>query len=326
MNASLKHGCALDAESFGPDLDLDALRACAARWNWHDRTEPHQTADRLADAEVVITNKVRLGETEFAAAPNLALVCIAATGVDNVDLAAAERHGVTVCNATGYATASVVQHTFALLLALATRIEDYAAAARDGRWAAHSQFCLLDYPIVELDGRSLGIVGYGTLGRAVADTARAFGMEVLIAARPGSKTVPEGRVALTDMLARADVVSLHCPLTPATRGLIDAEALRRMRPGALLINTARGGIVDEAALAAALRDGEIAGAGIDVLTEEPPRHGNVLLDAQLPNLIVTPHCAWGTRAARQRLIDRIVDNIEAWVAGTPRNVVAGGHA
>jgi glycerate dehydrogenase len=326
MTRGFATGCILDAESLGPGLDLSRLRAGAAQWAWHERTRNAEAPARIGDAELVITNKVVVGEEAFASAPRLRLVCVAATGVNNVDLEAARRHGTTVCNATGYGTPSVVQHTIALMLALATRLEDYHGAARDGRWARSPHFCLLDYPITELAGRTLGVVGHGTLGRGVAEAARALGMEVAIAARPGSKTVPPGRVALADLLARADVVSLHCPLTEATRGLIGADELARMKPGAFLLNTARGGIVDEQALADALRAGTIAGAGIDVLSEEPPRAGNPLLEPGIPNLLLTPHCAWGARAARQRLVDQVAANIEAFAAGTPRNVVAGPRA
>lgn len=326
MTTGFDKGCMLDAESLGPGLDLARLRAGAAAWAWHERTRNADAPARIGDAELLITNKVYVGEDAFVSAPRLRLVCVAATGVNNVDLDAARRHGITVCNATGYGTPSVVQHTLALILALATRLEDYHAAARDGRWARSPHFCLLDYPITELAGRTLGIVGYGTLGRGVAEVARALGMEVEVAARPGSAAVPDDRVSLDELLGRADVLSLHCPLTEATRGLIGADELARMKPGAFLVNTARGGIVDEHALAAALRAGTIAGAGVDVLTEEPPSGGNPLLEPGIPNLVLTPHCAWGARDARQRLVDQVAANIEAFVAGTPRNVVAGTEA
>lgn len=323
MSERPARGCILDAESLGPGLDFTALERAVGRWDWHERTAPDEVPARIADAEVVVSNKVPLGEEAFAAAGRLRLVCVAATGVNNVDLEAAARHGVTVCNATDYATPAVVQHTLALLLALATRLEDYHAAVRAGRWAEAPHFCLLDYPITELAGRVLGIVGYGALGRGVAAAAAGLGMEVRVAARAGSAHVPEGRVALAGLLETADAISVHCPLTPETRGLIGAAELARMKPSAFLINTARGGIVDEEALAAALRAGTIAGAGFDVLTEEPPRRGNPLLADDIPNLILTPHSAWGTHGARQRLVDQVAANIEAFAGGRPRNVVAG---
>ena len=268
----------------------------------------------------MISNKVRLDAAAFAAAPQLRLVCVAATGTNNVDLDAAQRHGVTVCNVRGYATPAVVQHVYALILALTTRLPDYQRDVANGRWQASPYFCLLDHPIRELAGRTLGIVGYGELGSAVARVAAAFGMSVLIAQRAGS-AAQAGRLALTELLPLVDILSLHCPLTPQTRGLIGAQELALMKPDALLINTARGGLVDEAALAAALRGGKLGGAGIDVLSEEPPRDNNPLLATDIPNLIVTPHIAWASREARQRVIDAIAANIRAFLAGTPVNVV-----
>lgn len=321
MSARPARACFLDIGSLGPDLDFSTLREAAGHWQWHDNTAPEQVADRLRGIEVAVSNKVPIDADALDAAPGLRLICVAATGVNNIDLEAAAVQGVTVCNATGYATPAVVQHTFALLLALATRLEHYHAVARDGRWAAHPFFCVLDEPIMELADRTLGIVGHGELGRGVERIARAFGMEVLIAARRGAP-VPEGRVDFDELLERADAISLHCPLTDETRGLIGAAELRRMKSTAFLINTARGGIVDEEALANALRAGEIAGAGFDVLTGEPPRNGNVLLEPDIPNLILTPHSAWATQAARQRLVEQVTANIRAWHAGEPRNVVA----
>lgn len=326
MKTAFTRACILDAESLGPGLDLDALRAVADYWDWHDRTTNADAPGRIGDAELVITNKVHVGAEAFAAAPSLRLVCVAATGVNNVDLEAAAEHDVTVCNATGYGTASVVQHTLALMLALATRLEDYHAAVRAGRWAESPHFCLLDYPITELAGRTLGIVGYGTLGQGVARVAAALGMEILVAARPGADGAPADRVPIDELLPRVDVLSLHCPLTGATRGLIGAAELARMRPTAFLLNTARGGIVDEQALADALRAGTIAGAGVDVLTVEPPSEGNPLLAEDIPNLVLTPHSAWGSHDARQRLIDQVAAVSNDFAAGRPRNVVAGPGA
>lgn len=317
------HGVTLDADSLGPDLELTGLRDRLDSWDWHGRTAPEEVADRIRAAEVVITNKAVLDADAFAAARRLRLVCVAATGVNNIDLDAAREHGVTVCNATGYGTPSVVQHTFALILALATRLPDYQAAVRAGEWSRSPFFCLLDFPITELAGRTLGIIGHGTLGQGVAAIARAFDMDVQVAARPDATDIPAGRVAVDDLLERADVLTLHCPLTEATRGLIGRAELARMKPTGLLVNTARGGIVDEAALAEALRTGTIAGAGMDVLTREPPRDGNPLLADDIPNLIVTPHSAWGSHAARQRLVDQVGEHIANFRAGQPTNVVAG---
>ena len=312
----------LDLDSFQPaDLDLAPLRQVLPGIAFHGETSPGQVQERLAGIEVAIISKVRMTAAVLAAAPALKLILIAATGTDNVDLEAARARGIAVYNCQAYGTAAVAQHTLALMLALATRLPDYHDAVRAGRWQQAQQFCLLDYPIVELAGRTLGIVGYGELGKAVARLAEAFGMNVLIAARPG-EPVPPGRLALDELLPRVDVLTLHCPLTPATRNLIGERELKLLPPHAFLINAARGGLVDEAALVTALRQGWIAGAGVDVLSEEPPRHGNPLLAPDIPNLIVTPHSAWGSREARQRIIAQLVENVHAFVAGAPQRRVA----
>lgn len=318
----MSHACFLDAGSVGDDLAFNRLQQAADTWDWHESTPAARVAERIGGADIVVTNKAVLDADTLARTARLRLICVAATGVNNVDLDAASRHGITVVNSVGYATAAVVQHVFALLLALATRLPQYHDAVRDGRWQRATHFCPLDHPITELSGRTLGIIGLGELGSAVRHAAAAFGMHTQVAARPDSRDIPSGRVALPEMLAQADAITIHCPLTAATRGLIGAPELGRMKREALLINTARGGIVDEAALAAALRAGTIAGAGVDVLTQEPPRDGNPLLACDIPNLIVTPHTAWATRDARQRLIDQVADSIRAFHAGTPQNVVA----
>lgn len=302
------------------DLDLGPLLRALPDWRLHDFSRPAQVGEHLAGARVALTNKVLLNAATLATAPALRLICVAATGTNNVDLEAAHRHGVTVCNVRGYATPAVVQHVFALVLALTTRLFDYQRDVAAGRWQDSPYFCLLDHPIRELAGRSIGIVGYGELGRAVANAATAFGMGVLVAqSRVGAAQT--SRLPLDEVLARADVLSLHTPLTPETRGMIGAPQLALMKPDALLINTARGGLVDEQALADALRAGRLGGAGIDVLAEEPPRADNPLLAAAIPNLIVTPHIAWASREARQRVVNEIAANIQAFLAGTPRNVV-----
>jgi glycerate dehydrogenase len=226
-----------------------------------------------------------------------------------------------VCNSRGYGTASVVQHALALILALSVRLPEYRATVAAGRWQASPVFCLLDHPIAELAGRVLGIVGFGTLGRGVASVASALGMDVRVAQRPGGEP-QENRVPLASLLPMVDVLSLHCPLTEHTHGLIGAAELRAMKPTALLINTARGALVDEGALADALRTGEIAGAGVDVLSVEPPPPDHPLLAPDVPNLILTPHIAWAARESRQRLADDVAANIEAFIAGEPRNRVA----
>jgi len=303
------------------DLDLARLTAALPAWEYHDTTLAAQVAQRIAQAEVVVSNKAYLGADALATATKLKLICVIATGTNNVDLAAATARGITVCNVTGYAAPSVTQHVFALMLALVTQLEKYRTAVQDGAWQRASSFSMLDFQIWELAGKTLGIVGYGSLGQAVAHVAEAFGMRVLIAARPG-QVASCTRVPLHDLLSQADVVSLHCPLTEQTKGLIGARELALMQPHALLINTARGGIVDELALAQALRAYRIGGAGVDVLSIEPPIDGNVLLDPAIPNLIVTPHIAWASREARQRLVDETAKNIAAFLQGEARNRVA----
>jgi len=303
------------------DIDLSSLRAVCERWEIHERTSPDETAARIADAELVVSNKVVLDRALLESAPGLKLVCVAATGTNNLDLEAARELGIAVTNVTGYATPAVVQHVFALMLAHATRLFEYRQAVLDGAWARSDQFCLLDYPIRELAGRTLGIVGFGELGRGVAKVAQAFGMRVLAAERPGGPAQP-GRVPLAELLPQVDVLSLHCPLTETTRNLIGAQELSLMKQDALLINTARGGIVDEPALVDALRRGLIGGAAMDVLTAEPPRDGNPLIDPSIPNLTVTPHTAWASQECRQRLVGGVAENIRAFAGGRACNRVA----
>ncbi|NEV61415.1 2-hydroxyacid dehydrogenase [Thiorhodococcus minor] len=303
------------------DLDLSALDQVCGHWQRHAYTEPADTLERIRQAQVVVTNKVVLDRETLTAVRELRLICIAATGTNNVDLEAARELGIAVTNVVCYATPAVVQHVFALILALTTRLPDYQRAVSAGAWQRHDRFCLMDYPIRELAGRTLGIVGFGELGQAVGRVAEAFGMRVLAAQRPGGPP-QEGRLPLKALLPGVDVLSLHCPLTDSTRGLIGARELGLMRPDALIINTARGGILDEQALADALRQGAIGGAGVDVLSAEPPRAGNPLLAPDIPNLIVTPHIAWASREARQRVLVEVAANIAAFIAGEERNRVA----
>jgi glycerate dehydrogenase len=277
-------------------------------------------AERLAGATIAITNKVPLRAQVLERLPGLRLIAVAATGVDCVDWAWCHAHGITVCNIRGYAVRSVAEHVLMLMLALRRQLPALQADLRAGAWQRADAFCLLDRPIADLGGATLAIVGAGELGRAVARTGAALGMEVLLAERRGAEPRP-GRVPFEEALTRADVLSLHCPLTPETRGLVGAAELAAMKPGAILINTARGALVDADALLTALAEGRLGGAGIDVLPEEPPRHGHPLLEANLPNLIVTPHVAWASASAMQALADQLIDNMEAFVAGRPRNVV-----
>jgi len=303
------------------DIDLTPLERTPYEWRYFSATSPDQTLERIRDVELVVTNKVVLDRPILEQARRLKKICIAATGTNNVDLAQAKKLGTTVTHVAGYSTPSVVQHVFALILSLVTRLPAYQRAVREGAWQSASQFCLLDYPITELDGKCLGIIGYGALGKAVAGVAEAFGLRVLIAQRPGG--APQaGRIPLEELLPQVDILSLHCPLSDNTRDLIGSTELAAMKPGALLINTARGGIVDESALAAALRSGQIGGAGVDVLAVEPPGADSPLLAADIPNLIVTPHTAWASRESRQRLINEVGRNIQAYLEGTPRNRVA----
>ncbi len=314
--------CLLDRATLDRgDLDLAPLEAVGVLTT-HEATRPEEVAERIRDAEVVITNKVVLGAAEIAAAPRLRLIAVAATGVNNIDLEAARRAGVAVANVAGYSTPSVVQHTIGCLLALTMHLREYDAAARSGAWAASPQFNLLDWPIVEVAGKRLGIVGYGTIGKAVARACRALGMEVLVAASRPRVAYPVGeRLPLAELLGQVDVLSLHCALSEQTEGLIGAAEIGAMRRGALLLNMARGGVVDEAAAAAALRSGQLGGAAFDVLTREPPPADNPLLAPDLPNLLLTPHTAWASREARQRLIAEIGANIAAFAGGERRNRV-----
>lgn len=308
------------------DLDSSSIAAAARAGGensgviFHPNTAEPQIVERIRDADVVLLNKVKLGRAHLEAARRLKLVALAATGTDNVDLEAARQLGIAVCNIRGYCTASVVQQAWAMILALTQHLADYSRRARDGSWSRGEEFAAHSPAIRELAGRTLGVVGWGELGRGVARTAEAFGMRVIIANRPGAAAQP-GRVDLGELLANSDVVSLHCPLTAATRGLIGERELRRMKPDALLINTARGALIDAAALASALKEGRLGGAGIDVLPVEPPPESDPLLDPGIPNLIVTPHIAWAAREARQRCLDEMAANIRDFLAGGRRGRV-----
>jgi glycerate dehydrogenase len=302
------------------DLDLSALEGVLPGLAVHEQTPPSAVAERIAGQEVVLLNKCRVTREMMAANPQLRLVALTATGVDNVDVAAAREYGIGVTNLRDYCTPSVVQHVFAVLLSLTHHLREYDTFARSGRWSRAGQFSVFPFPIRELRGRTLGIVGLGALGRGVAEVAEAFGMTVLVANRPGGTPQP-GRLDLPGLLPRVDVLTLHCPLTPATRGLIGRDELARMKPDAVIVNTARGALVDAAALAEALREGRLGGAGIDVLEQEPPVDGNPLLDPSLPNLIVTPHTAWAARESRQRCLDELAANVASFLRGERRNRV-----
>jgi glycerate dehydrogenase len=293
---------------------------CATEYVEYAETGAEQVVERLAGATVAITNKVPLRAADAARLPELRLIAVAATGHDCVDLAYCRAHGIAVCNVRQYAAHSVPEHVFALLLALRRNLFGYRALVAAGVWQQSRQFCAFEGEIRDLHGSVLAVVGEGSIGGAVAELGAAFGMRVLFAASP--RHPPDARhLPLLELLQIADVVTLHCPLTAETRGLIGEAELRSMKRGAIVINTARGGLVDEAALARALREGWIAGAGFDVLTVEPPRDGNALLGLDLPNFVLTPHVAWASVEAMEGLAEQLTGNIDAWANGVPRNLV-----
>ncbi len=303
------------------DLNPQSLRSAMPQLILHDVTREADIAARMAGCEIVLTNKLRMTDELMAATPSLKLIALAATGTNNVDLNAARARGVAVCNIRDYCTPSVAQHVLGVILALTHRLRDYSQAATDGTWGASPQFTVLRYPIRELRGRVLGIVGWGVLGQAVAQICEAaLGMRVIVANRVGAVPVA-GRVDLAQLLREADIISLHCPLTPATTGMIGSAQLASMKPDAILINTARGALIDIQALANALRAGTIAGAAIDVLPQEPPIDGSPLFAPDLPNLIVTPHTAWAARESRQRCLDEMAANVVDYLAGGSRGRV-----
>ena len=317
-------GVILDSQTLKPsELDFSALENELPLWTYYEQTGPDDVKNRLRDVTVAITNKVVIDEDALAAAPELKLIGISATGTNNVDLDAARRRGVVVCNVSGYGTETVAQHTLALALGLATRWHQYDRDARQA-WPRSTMFCRMDYPVFDLNGKTLGLIGHGALGGRVEALAKAFGMRVLVARslRPDAAPDP-ARVPLEQLLAESDLVSLHCPLTEHTDKLVNRDFLAAMKPGAGLINTARGGLVDEPALAEALRAGRLGGAALDVLSQEPPPADHPLLAEDLPNLIITPHSAWVSTESRQRLLDGVVANLRAWKAGRPINVVNG---
>jgi glycerate dehydrogenase len=311
----------LDFATMGPGLDIDAMRALLPELVVFDVTDSNQVAERIQDAEFVLTNKVRLNEELLKGSPSLRFVGLTATGTDNVDLVTAKQSGIAVCNIRAYCTQSIAEHVFGCLLNLTHNLAQYNAAVRAGEWQQSADFCLLNFPIRELSAMTLGIIGYGNLGKGVANLARAFGTEVLISARPDANTVDEGRTAFDEVLRRSDVISLHCPLTDVTLGLFGEAEFKKMKSDAILINTARGGLVDSAALVSALNNGDIGAAALDVLPQEPPVDGNPLLDYNRPNLLVTPHIAWGSNEARQAAIDQLAASIAAFLEGAELNRV-----
>lgn len=310
----------LDGYTLNPgDLSWDELKSLG-ECEIYDRTPPGEVVKRAADAEIVLTNKAIVSREHIQALPRLKYIGVLATGYNIVDVAAARECNIPVANVPTYGTRSVAQHTFTLLLELTQHVGHHAQTVRDGRWTKSPDFCYWDYPLVELEGLTMGIVGFGRIGRAVADLALGFGMKVFVTSATPKQALPGVRfVDLETLLRQSDVVSLHCPLTAQTKGLVNKERLLLMKPTAFLLNTSRGPLIDEAALADALNSGRIAGAGLDVLSVEPPPAGNPLLQAK--NCLITPHIAWATRSARSRLMQAAVANIRAFLDGNPQNVV-----
>ena len=311
----------LDFATMGAGLDLAELEGLVAELVVHDESPDETIAERIADAEIVFTNKIRLTRELLEQAPKLRFIALTATGTDNIDTGCANEHGIAVANIRHYCTQSVVEHVFGVLLSLTHSLERYNDAVRAGDWQRSTDFCMLHFPVRELSAMTLGIVGYGALGQGVARIAREFGMTVLVSARPGTDSVPDDRVDFDELLATSDIISLHCPLNDTTRKLFGAREFTAMKDSAILINTARGGLVDSQALADALENGQIAAAAIDVLPQEPPVDGDPLLDYRGDNLIVTPHIAWATDEARQNAIDELAANTKAFLDGTERNRV-----
>ena len=312
----------LERESIIADVRRPAF---AHEWVEHARSLQTEVEPRLAEASIAIVNKVQIDADMLSRLPKLKMVAVAATGTNNVDLEACRARGIVVSNIRGYAVHTVPEHAIALMLALSRNLMAYRESVQAGRWQQSEQFCFFDHPIRDLFGATLAVVGGGALGNGVANLAKAFGMRVLQVERKGATSVRPGYVSFQAALAEADIVSLHCPLTPETQNLIAADELQAMKRSALLINTSRGGLVNEAALVQALKEGWIAGAGFDVLSKEPPTDGNPLLAPELlalPNFLLTPHVAWASRPAMQALVDQLIANIEAFVQGQPQNRVA----
>lgn len=284
-------------------------------------TEAHETLARIRGADIVITNKVVISAQAFAENPQLKLVAVTATGVNNVDVEAAKQNGTAVCNIRAYGNESVAEHAFMMMITLMRNLPAYQRDVAAGLWENSPFFCHLGAPMRDLNGKTLAIFGRGNIGKTLATYAQAFKMNVVFAEHKNAQSVRDGYVSFDEAIRSADVVSLNCPLTPQTANMIGEAELQQMKPGAILINCGRGGLVDEAALVAALKYGQIGGAGFDVLTQEPPRDGNPLLKARLPNLIVTPHIAWASQEAANRLFDILLDNINRFVAGNPQNLV-----
>ena len=290
-------------------------------WVEYPESFADQVVERIRDSTIIISNKLSLGEPQLAEAPNVKMIAIAATGSDCVDLDYCRSRGITVCNVRGYAANSVPEHVLMLILALRRNLLAYHADVRQGKWQQSKQFCLLTHPLNDIKGSTIGIIGHGAIGKSMARLAEAVGMRVLLAEHKNARSIRPDRTSFMDVLEQSDIVTLHCPLTEDTRDLFAREEFVMMKPNALLINTARGALIQDEALVDALQSGLIAGAAVDCLREEPPQRGNLLLDLNLPNFIVTPHVAWASDEAVQALADQVIENIEAFVAGRPQNTL-----
>ena len=310
----------LDGHALNPgDLSWDCFQQFGTV-TYYDRTETESdTIARIGDSDIVLLNKVAITETVLAACPHIRLICILATGYNVVDCEAAAKRGIPVCNVPGYGTDAVAQFTFALLLELCHQVGHHSHVVHQGKWSDCPDFCFWDTPQMELAGKTMGIIGYGSIGQAVGKIAKAFGMKVIAYSRTQYPEHAEEYVDLDTMLAESDIISLHCPLFPETKGIINAESIRKMKDGAILLNTSRGPMIDEAAVADALKSGKLRGAAVDVVFEEPISRENPLLTA--PNCLITPHMAWAPVESRQRILDITVKSIQAFLDGEPQNVV-----
>lgn len=315
-------GVFLDFDTmYAENLDASVLENALDDFTFYGRSEPSEIVKRAQGANILLTNKCKITGDIIRALPDLKLIIVTATGYDNIDVEAARAQGVMVCNVVGYSTPSVAQHVFTLLLGLVSNLTSYAQDVREGKWQRSRDFCFIDYPMRELSGKVLGLIGYGDIAKEVETIAKAFGMEVMIAERRGTETIREGRHDFYDVLKRSDVLSFHCPLNAATRDLITEKEISVMKDDVILINTSRGGIINEADLAQALENGSIGGAGIDVLSKEPPTEDNPLLAKSYHNLIITPHIAWASVEARLRMFEDLARIIKAYQNGNPVNVL-----
>lgn len=306
------HAVFLDRQTFSTAINIDVIKSQVSSLTCYDLTSAEQTLSRCRDADIIITNKVLITKALMAQLPKLKLICVAATGTNNIDLTAAKEHNITVMNVAGYSTPSVSQYVFAQLLEFYGKTSDNNAKVANGAWPNSATFCIHSARFDELAGKTLGIVGFGDIAKKVVSIAQAFDMKVLLSERPNTQPIRQGRVSFETMLAQADVISLHCPLTPETDKLFNAQVLKQMKPDALLINTARGGVVDSQALYHALKTKQIGGAILDVLEQEPPPADHILLQEKMDNLAITAHIAWASSEAQQRLINLIAENIMAF--------------